>query len=452
MKLRMIFMDNCICEINVEIDFIMKKIKVLFITHAPWRNDISIGNSYSNIFAGMGDRLEFAQIFIRDGMPDNQLVDKYFCISEKALIKSILTREPVGKELKMNKLISLKPENFSKVYNVMRSLRWNILLLARDMAGLLGKWKSKELDSFLDRYKPDIIFGTLIFIPIVNQIMLYAKEKTNAKLVTYPWDDWYHVNKSSISPFYYIRIFLERHYIKKCVAECSYLYTITEQMQKEYSHIFNKKCKVLRKGYSFDKEPFYEKKRKSGIKLVYAGNIGDNRWKVLSAIAKAIERSNKLLAKKLVQYIYTLTPVTDEINRNLNIKGASKIMGSLPSNEVAAVLADADVLIHVEPVDSVKLGNCRLSFSTKIVDYFHCAKCILAVGGENASMKYLKNNDAAIVVNDLNDLDQAVERLADDENVICEYGHRAWECGKKNHSISVIQDMVYRDFCSLVSS
>jgi len=60
-----------------------RKIKVLVITHSSWRNDTSVGNSYSNIFVGMDDRIEFVQIYIRDGIPENNLVHKYFKISEK---------------------------------------------------------------------------------------------------------------------------------------------------------------------------------------------------------------------------------------------------------------------------------------------------------------------------------------------------------------------------------
>lgn len=64
-----------------------RRIRVLVITHGPWREDTSIGNSYSNIFAGMEDRLEFAQIYLKGTTPNSDLVSHYFHIPEKALIK-----------------------------------------------------------------------------------------------------------------------------------------------------------------------------------------------------------------------------------------------------------------------------------------------------------------------------------------------------------------------------
>lgn len=429
----------------------MRKIKVLFITHAPWRNDTSIGNSYSNIFAGMDDRLEFAQIYIRDGMPENNLVNKYFHISEQDLIKSVFTRKAVGTELKNVGQHNNKPEQFSKSYNTMRSLRWNILLLARDIIGVLGQWKSSELDAFLDEYKPDIIFGALSFLPIVNKLMVYSKKRTSASLIVYPWDDWYHVNKNTYSPFYYIRIFLERYYIRRCVDQAAMMYTITEQMRDEYTKMFGKPCKVLRKGYSFDHRPIYKNNDLSTINMIYAGNIGDNRWKTLAALASVIENSNKMYSTQIHLKIHTLTPINADMEQQLNILNVSEIGRPLAATEVNDVLAKADVLVHVEPTDSVMLENCRLSFSTKIVDYLHSAKCILAVGGENASMRYLKENDAAIVGNTYDEIEKAIKRIATNPDIVNEYSNKAWQCGCRNHSINKTQDMIYGDFLQEVA-
>lgn len=427
-----------------------RKIRVLVITHAPWRNDTSVGNSYSNIFDGMDDWLEFAQIYIRDGLPENKMVHKYFRISEKKLLKSILTRKHVGEVFDLDNPMDTPPVKFSNAYNKMRSLRWNIFLIGRDVAYSMGKWKTSELNSFLDDFKPDIIFGTLIYIPLVNQLMLYAKKRTGAELITYPWDDWYHINRYNKSPMYYFRIWLERHYIKKTAAECSYLYTITEQMKKEYSEIFQKECKLLRKGYVFDQPPAFKQVTSNEVKLLFAGNIGDNRWKVLAAIADAIHEINKASEKKLKMAIYTLSPITDEMRATLDVPDESFLKGAIPSAKVTEVMDDADILVHVEPVEKAKLENCRLSFSTKIVDYLYKGKCVLAVGGQNASMQYLKDNNAAIVVDDLSKLKFALKQLVDNPEKITEYSSKAWECGKENHDIRKIQDMIWCDFNSVL--
>lgn len=169
-----------------------------------------------------------------------------------------------------------------------------------------------------------------------------------------------------------------------------------------------------------------------------------------SALEHKIHEINKASEKKLKMAIYTLSPITDEMRATLDVPDESFLKGAIPSAKVTEVMDDADILVHVEPVEKAKLENCRLSFSTKIVDYLYKGKCVLAVGGQNASMQYLKDNNAAIVVDDLSKLKFALKQLVDNPEKITEYSSKAWECGKENHDIRKIQDMIWCDFNSVL--
>ena len=73
--------------------------KILVLSSTPWSKDNSFGNSYSNIFEGMGD-LEVANISCRPGMPTSYLVTKYFQLTEKSLIKNLKNKNfPAGVEI-----------------------------------------------------------------------------------------------------------------------------------------------------------------------------------------------------------------------------------------------------------------------------------------------------------------------------------------------------------------
>lgn len=430
----------------------MDKLRVLFVTHAPWRNDTSIGNSYSNIFAEMDDRIEFAQIYIRKGEPENSLVNRYFHIPENELLKSIITRNDVGHSVFYEDSFNTKTTEFSNTYNKIRSLRWDVFLLARDITTVLGKWKTSELDIFIDEFNPDIIFGAFSFMPIINELMLYVKNRSKAKLVLYPWDDWFNYHFSTKDPFYYIRVFIERHYMSKTVKACDFMYVITEQMKVEYNKLFGKECKVLTKGFSDENLPEIKKDVNSPIEIVYAGNIGDNRWEILAEIAKSIDYVNKKYDEIIYNMtIYTMTPITTEIKEGLQIKGASEIKGAVSSKVVQRLLSQADIAVHVEPTEKEKIENCRLSFSTKLVDYFFHGNCILAVGGDNASMKYLKKNDAALVINNLAKITESLIYLYENQNKIIELRQKARKCGIKNHNIKKLQNMIIEDFSYLVN-
>lgn len=429
----------------------MKKIRVLVITHDPWSEDNNVGNSYSNIFKGMGDDIEFAHIYLRKDNPKNNLVKKYFHIPEQELIKSVFTRKDVGKERKYDDYIDLENNYFSNTYNKMRSLRWEIFLLGRDLGTLLGKWKTSKLDIFLEKFEPDIIFGEFSQMTIINELMVYSKKKTNASLVLYPWDDCYNYHKNSKDPFHFIRLFIERRYMRKTARMCDLMYTISEEMKEEYSKLFNKECHLLTKGIEINDLPVIKKNIDNPISLFYAGNIGDKRWQMLSYIATAIKKvNNELNTEAFIMNINTASPITNEIDASLNIKGVSKISGRISPEKVSDLLSSTDIAIHVESIDKEKLENCRLSFSTKLVDYFYHGNCILAVGGENSSMKYLKKNDAAIVVDDTSLLEDKLSYLYKNQDEILKFRYKSRQCGLENHNLEKIQKMILADFKRLI--
>ena len=58
------------------------------ISQTAWRNDNSFGSSYSNIFGNV-ENLEIANVFCNYGDPENEIVSKYFQITEKYLLKNL---------------------------------------------------------------------------------------------------------------------------------------------------------------------------------------------------------------------------------------------------------------------------------------------------------------------------------------------------------------------------
>lgn len=425
----------------------MKKIKVLIITYYPWREDNNVGNSYSNLFNGMTDKIDFSQIYIRDGLPQNTLAHDYFHISDIKLLKSFLGKGgEIGEYIYMDNTINNPKDTFSKAFNKARVLRWDILLLLRELAGYNPQWKSHRLNEFLDKVEPDIIFGTLPPGVLVRKLMLYSKKYTKAKLITYPWDDYYSLNHQTWSLIFWIRKFMGRYNLMKAAKQSEFLYVISDIMKMEYSKIFSKECKLLYKGHGFGQMPEIKPIGKT-IKVIYMGNIGGGRWKALASLASSIDILNKeFREQKILLNIYTLSARTKEIDNALNIEGSSAILPSVNNDEVQPTMNSADILLHVEPWSGKEKSFYRASFSTKIVDYFYAAKCIFAVGGSTASTDYLKNNDAAIVVNEERQVKEALRLIIDNPSLISQYARKAWRCGYENHQIEKIQEMIYNDF------
>ena len=55
--------------------------KILFVSSSPLKKEISIGNTFINLFNGMED-VELASIYTRSGAPDKE-ISRAFCITEK---------------------------------------------------------------------------------------------------------------------------------------------------------------------------------------------------------------------------------------------------------------------------------------------------------------------------------------------------------------------------------
>lgn len=423
-----------------------QKIKVLVITYYPWREDNNVGNSYSNLFAGMNDKIEFSQIYMRNDMPQNKLVHNYFQISEISLLKNLFTNRKVGKHFVLNNPYNTSKGTFSKAFNIARVLRWDIFLLIRELAGISSNWKSKELKEFLKETNPDIIFGTLPSSTLTSRVMLYAKSHSNAKLITYSWDDYYSLQHRSISPFFWILKFISRYNLKRTAKESEFLYVISDILKEEYTQIFNKECKLLYKGHRFNIQPQYKTTTKP-IKMIYMGNIGGGRWKTLASLAASISEINKNYKKQMIFLeIYTLSAKSKKITESLNIINSSQIMPPVPNEEVQNTMNSADILLHAEPWKGKECSFYRASFSTKIVDYFYAAKCILAIGGFTASTKYLEQNDAAIIIKEKKYIKSTLYNIIENTNLIETYAQKSWECGYKNHQIGPIQEMLYNDF------
>jgi hypothetical protein len=128
-------------------------------------------------------------------------------------------------------------------------------------------------------------------------------------------------------------------------------------------------------------------------------------------------------------------------------------MGGISYSEIKKVLADSDIVIYVEAMDLINRMKTRLSFSTKMIDYFESGSCIFAVGWkEAASIKYLAKNNAAFIVTDINKIEWKLKDLIDDPRKILIYGSKAWDCGKRNHQEDNTRRKLKNDIIKLCNS
>lgn len=423
--------------------------RILFISASPIQKEISIGNTFLNLFSGMMD-VEFASVCTRTGKPD-PAISRCFCITEKMLVRNLIGKGTAGAEQSCTPVGSDSSTNASEsdAARFAKKKRWQIFFLAQNLLWRIGRWKSGQLREFIDDYQPDILFTVLSEKIYLNRLVLHIKKITNKKLVVYAWDNNYSLKRLSFSPFGWIGHFCNRRYMKKVAKKADKLYVISDLQKTDYEKVFRKPCTVITKAEDFSEAPPLKTAFSAPLQMVYTGNLYANRWKSLGMLVNVLERINRN-GTKVQLYIYSATPLTAAMKTAMEREGTSFLMGCVSSSEVARIQRDADMLVLAEPTDLKNRLTVRQSFSTKIVDYLKAARPIVAVGPKDiASAKHLMNHDCAIVADNEQELYEKISSVIDNAEQLQAYAVRAYMCGRSNHDKSQQQAMLRQDLFEL---
>ncbi len=422
--------------------------KVLVVTDVLWRNDNGVGNSYSNIFAQMPD-VTVANICCQAGVSDNTVSTACFQISEAGLLKNMLHPQlNPGMREDPSQPKTDSAESSALVW-IKRS-RLQVFLWMRELIWQLGRWKSNALKAFIDDFQPDIVFAQLQDKRYLNRLACFVSDYAKVPLVAYAWDDIYSLRQFSLSPLFWIDRLMQRASIRKLAKRASILYTICQEQKEEYAKSLKVRTELLYKGYPFADGPKVNPVS-SPIHLLYTGNLYSGRYKTLLHLCKTLAKNAHCLPAVTLD-IYSATPLSDKEIAALNIENISAFHGKISESQVQKLQKQADVLVHIEPFSLKGSLLCRLSFSTKLVDYFHHGKCIFAVGPLRcASIKYLQRHQAAVVATSLDAAQDQLLTLLKNPEKIYQYGQNAWRCGEENHRITTIQNALLQNMKEIIS-
>lgn len=419
--------------------------RVLIISSAPWASDNCFGNTFSNIFEGI-EGIQFANIYLRYGQPENDLDMRFFQITERSLLRNLKNPKNLsGMQIFVGEDKDEQPDKAAiKGTEQARKMRWQIMFWGRELIWKIGRWKSIQLQEFLNEFQPDLIFQPIYARPYINNLVLYVKSYTKVPMLGYISDDCYTLRQFNLSPLYWIDRIWNRKKIKAIIEKCEILYVISQIQKAELEKIFATPCKILTKSADFSQAPPKWKAPKDKVRMIYAGNIGAGRWKSLALISAAVARLNQE-GDKVRLDIYSATSPTKVMIKELNNAG-SELHEAVPYEDLVQYQKEADVLVHVEGLSLKSRLAVHQSFSTKLVDYFSMGKCIFAVGTDDvASIKHLKEHQAAVVAESETMVYARLKWLLSDTRRIMQYGQKAYRCGAEYHSRASMQNMLISD-------
>jgi glycosyltransferase involved in cell wall biosynthesis len=227
---------------------------------------------------------------------------------------------------------------------------------------------------------------------------------------------------------------------------------MTDEQLQEYQKILKVEMKILKKTGNFENKPNFTTEVGNPIILTYGGNLIYNRYKTLHKLGQAINNVNSNGVKMQLQ-IATQTPITNKLKQLLHDGKNSVLLGKLTAVELKQQYAKSDIVLHVESFDLKQRLLTRLSFSTKIIDLFSTAKCILAIcWGKSSPYKYLKKEDAALLVDSTNAIEERLNTILNNKELLLEYAEKSWECGKRNHNATEVAGNLKQDFLKYANS
>lgn len=399
----------------------------------PWIDNTGI-NTLINFFENW-DRNSIAHIYTRAKLPNTHICNNFFRISEPKVMRSVIKRN-----IKTGDVVTNTPETETEsaqenqIYSKKHS---ELMSLAREFVWLLGKWRTKELDKFLDDFQADVLFFPVYSTVYMNRLQNYIKKHTKKPVVLYVSDDNYSYKSISKTPISLFSRFWLRIHEKKLFKSADKIMVIAPKQKEEYDRLFNTDSVIMTKGIDFSQIPYEEKPLNKPIKMVYTGKLIIGRWLSLAKIAEALADINKD-ETKLELDIYTTDTLTPEQEKALNRNGCA-VKGALKLDEVQKVQKNADVLVFVESLEDKFKYTARLSFSTKITDYLKNGKCIFAIGDkEIAPIDYFNRYDSAITATSYDEIGKKLQTLVKNPELISEYSKKAYDCGKEHHNIELM--------------
>lgn len=430
----------------------MKK-RILIIAGEAWRMDTNAGNVLVNLFDGMKNEFEFAQIYVASQMPLNNICSKYYQFSENDLLHSFFGKAQFGKVLTEDDYVrqqDVKDFTNSGRFYTFRQRFPGLIYPIRNTLWALSKWKTDRLKNFILDFNPDIIFAPIYYDPFMARITRYVSDLCNKKVISYTGDDYLTFRQYSLSPLYWINRAVTRKTIVNLSKRYAQLYTMTDEQKEEYERILGIPIKVFKKGGDFSERP-KEKAIEKPIRIVYGGGLIFGRYTTLHKLKEILAKFNTFYGKQFELYIYTQTPITDKLRQLLHDGENSYLMGKVSQMELNEAYAEAGIALHVESFELAARLDTRISFSTKIIDLFRSNCLIMAVCWDQSSpYLYLKKQDAAICIGDINDLYGVLERIMNHPEMINEYARKAWDCGERNHKIEKVNEDFRNDFNALI--
>ncbi len=302
----------------------------------------------------------------------------------------------------------------------------------------------------IKEFNPDLIYTMGENIRVINQAVKLSKI-LNIPIVFHCMDDFKSTTYTS-SPV--AKIF-NRHLKArlKRLNRCSvYNLGICEKMAKYYSGTYKKPYSFASNcALQFNEEPYVP--REDGItKIIFSGSLHFHRGETLGKVAEVIDRLNEN-GNKIELEIYAHPSHIAACSGFANKTVHTKWLPFVPEEEKIKNLASADILLHVESFDEKDIEFMKYSFSTKLVEYFASARCVVGLGSkEISSIEFIDSHDCGMAAENFEELEKVLGELSKNPGKRIECGKASLAIAKEIFGKEATQKRIYDVFCEAVKN
>ena len=273
---------------------------------------------------------------------------------------------------------------------------------------------------------------------------------THVPFVAFTADDEYTLQQFRITPVYWIRRILSRRDLRQNTKFYHKYFMFSRDQAKLYAKEFHMETECLYKNGAFPAQRV-ETKLHDPIRMIYAGKLYCNRWKVLAEIGKALKEINKNEVKMTLE-IYTKDTTNQKQKNALDDERSIFLRQPVTAEQLKQIYADGDIALHVESDDLKNKLLTRYSFSTKIIDCLASGCAVMAVCPEiQSGYRYLRDEDAAICIDDEKQIIHVLKKITEHPKMIEQYREKAWECGINNHKKEELQNKLEKELLKYVN-
>ena len=386
--------------------------KILVISHNVFSKTSNMGKTLLSYFEGMND-VELAQFYIHSEIPTNPLCKKYYRITDRDAIKSILLRKSgkvFGEKDIRTDILNARTDkgHAARLYQKARK-RSPLIYFARNLWWQLGKWNTKKLNAWVDDFSPDVVFFASGDYAFMYRIALQIAQRRNIPLAISCMDDYYFYNKNAgrFGGKFLHRCFMKQ--VKRAMDYAFAIFPICEKMGREYGEYFGKPYYTLCTPSAISAPLALEKTNA----ISYVGNLGYKRNEQIVSIGRALKALD-LPGKPDYIDVYSMEK-DPQILKDLTEENGICFHGGVSAEQVLEIIGQSLAIIHTEAFDPATRKVVAYSVSTKIADSLASGTCLLAYGpAEVASMEYLIENRAAFCVTNEAELSVALHSLLTD--------------------------------------